>query len=385
MNLLLLVRSEILDILIMTYLLVYDRYCRKFRQGNDEFRLFAVACLGHAVFALLTEITVNLEGVPVWVNNGCHIIFYAFALLFYHTFFTYVVSLVTDGTRKKWITWITAGISIVTLVIMPVFPIYYLNGHGTKYSMGLGVAICYGVGFLMCIVSDILLLIYRKKIRREIVFALLPITTFAMIAMLLQIVIPEFLFTGSAMTMVAIGVFFAIENPIGKLYKEAMTDRLTKTLNRNAYVEWFNQLAEEINEDRYNKELVYILCDMNNLKGINDEYGHAEGDHMIMEAGKVLRKYLINATNIYRIGGDEFVVIYEGEKAKYALTELEGIPAACERTSQHLIYPLILAMGCAIRMKGENLQDLSKRADDLMYENKQELYRTSGMKRRGMP
>lgn len=78
----------------------------------------------------------------------------------------------------------------------------------------------------------------------------------------------------------------------------------------------------------------------------------------------------------FRQGNDEFVVIYEGEKAKYALTELEGIPAACERTSQHLIYPLILAMGCAIRMKGENLQDLSKRADDLMYENKQELYRT---------
>ena len=106
---------------------------------------------------------------------------------------------------------------------------------------------------------------------------------------------------------------------------------------------------------------------------------------MIMEAAKVLRKYLINATNIYRIGGDEFVAIYEGEKAKYALAELEEIPVVCERISQHLIYPLILAMGCAIRMKGESLQELSKRADELMYQNKQELYYTSGMKQREIP
>lgn len=75
MNILLIIRSEIMAIFILLFLAVYNEICAKYRDGKDFFRGVALTALGHSVFALITEITVNLEGIPVIWNNVFHIIF----------------------------------------------------------------------------------------------------------------------------------------------------------------------------------------------------------------------------------------------------------------------------------------------------------------------
>lgn len=52
------------------FLIAYDRYCAKFRTEKDKYFKFALACLGHWVFALITEITVNMDGISVGISVG---------------------------------------------------------------------------------------------------------------------------------------------------------------------------------------------------------------------------------------------------------------------------------------------------------------------------
>ncbi|WP_146204683.1 GGDEF domain-containing protein [Butyrivibrio fibrisolvens] len=78
-------------------------------------------------------------------------------------------------------------------------------------------------------------------------------------------------------------------------------DPLTFLLNRQAYYEYVRANEKKITG--------VISVDMNELKGINDTLGHAEGDKALVQIGTVLKKTRSHGTLIYRMGGDEFTVI----------------------------------------------------------------------------
>ena len=97
-----------------------------------------------------------------------------------------------------------------------------------------------------------------------------------------------------------------------QLSRETYTDTLTGVGSKAAYVKKVEELNEEIQQQRDSLEFAIVMVDMNNLKQINDEYGHKAGDqylqgccHMICEAFK--------HSPVYRIGGDEFVVVLIGQ------------------------------------------------------------------------
>lgn len=89
-----------------------------------------------------------------------------------------------------------------------------------------------------------------------------------------------------------------------KLEKKALTDDLTDAKNRNA----LNLLFQEPIPP---SSIVLFMFDVNNLKQINDERGHAEGDKLIIRTAQLITK-VFNVNDsfvIYRYGGDEFIVI----------------------------------------------------------------------------
>ena len=151
MNITLIVRPELFSIFIMIFLIIYDRYCAKFRSQtnrNDFFKL-ALVCLGHCIMAFVTEITVNMEGLSKIVNDGCHILLFLFSLLFCLYYFEYALSLVIPGTSyKKIFDKIVIFIGIAGALVMFFSPINYYKGNGTSYSGGIGVTLCFSLGFL---------------------------------------------------------------------------------------------------------------------------------------------------------------------------------------------------------------------------------------------
>lgn len=80
------------------------------------------------------------------------------------------------------------------------------------------------------------------------------------------------------------------------------TDELTKCLNRHAY-------EADIQKLDLNSEWVYISLDLNGLKQTNDKMGHSAGDELICAASSCMKFAFASYGKIYRIGGDEFVVL----------------------------------------------------------------------------
>ena len=147
----------------------------------------------------------------------------------------------------------------------------------------------------------------------------------------------------------------------------ATTDALTKLNNRTAYNRKISNLQKSVNNSG-----VIVYLDINDLKRVNDNYGHDEGDRHIKAAAEVI-KQAFREEECYRIGGDEFAVVMrtsihtpDMENRKKALESL------CQKYNEsvHPPYELHIASGYAVFENGEDLLSAQKTADDMMYENK---------------
>ncbi len=87
----------------------------------------------------------------------------------------------------------------------------------------------------------------------------------------------------------------------------SLTDELTGLFNRRGLT---TLLGQEIKRaDRLNKGFSVIYMDLDNLKEINDEYGHKAGDSLLVELTRIIKEVFRDSDIMARIGGDEFVVV----------------------------------------------------------------------------
>lgn len=370
------------NIAILFFLISYSIYCSKYHSGKNNFLPFAFVCLGHSIFAMVTELTVNNPDCPKLANDICHILFFIFALAFCLEYFIYTIYLVAPANKAR-IPRIIATIVCGFAILFTCFSkIEYLKGNGTIYSAGVGPSLCYAIGCFLFVGSVTLLAINYKKISWSVLFALIPITCIAVGFLITQIFVPELLFTGPAVTLILIGAFFAIENPIGKFEDRANLDLDTHARNRNCYEKDIEQLKKRIKEDKIEYPLIYVICDINGLKTVNDNYGHVEGDKLIFTAAEVLMTYLKNAKNVYRIGGDEFVALFEGVKISVVEEQIALVNVECEKASKNLVTPLTISIGYAVYTQGDDIEDVVRSADETMYANKDAYYKNKGLNRR---
>lgn len=97
----------------------------------------------------------------------------------------------------------------------------------------------------------------------------------------------------------------AVEKKL-KIY--ATTDMMTGLLNRAT---GFAALEQQLLlAKRHNWALTVCFVDIDNLKYINDTYGHKAGDNVIIKTGHILRGYIRESDLVSRIGGDEFLVVF---------------------------------------------------------------------------
>lgn len=96
-----------------------------------------------------------------------------------------------------------------------------------------------------------------------------------------------------------------IEN---ELLDKASTDTLTGILNRRSGIEL---LKNQVNINKHNHSLsVVCFIDIDGLKHVNDNYGHNEGDFLIVQITSIIKKYIDSTDIFFRYGGDEFVVLF---------------------------------------------------------------------------
>ncbi len=150
----------------------------------------------------------------------------------------------------------------------------------------------------------------------------------------------------------------------------ANTDSLTGVRNKHAYSESEALLNQRIRQNDIVK-LGVVVCDINGLKIVNDTQGHAAGDKLIKDACSLICEYFTHGA-VYRIGGDEFVVILQ-EKGFDTMHEvIEDINRVIEDNIKKK--EVVIAIGHSELTKDDQLvHDVFERADEMMYQRKQEL------------
>ena len=109
--------------------------------------------------------------------------------------------------------------------------------------------------------------------------------------------------------------------------KMATIDSLTGVKNKHAFVQWEEKINEAIRNGTQ-EPFAVVVCDINNLKAVNDLYGHKEGDECIRNASAKICRVFAHSP-VFRIGGDEFVIILsDGDYLKRAelMEEINEVP-----------------------------------------------------------
>ena len=159
--------------------------------------------------------------------------------------------------------------------------------------------------------------------------------------------------------------------------QQANIDFMTKTYNTRAYSAEKDKHQAEI--DSGAADFAVAIFDINNLKRVNDSYGHEMGDLLIKSAADVLKKTFASL-KIYRIGGDEFTVVIPGATDKSIELEFGLMEYEIDRTNKALDAPVTLAVakGYAIFDKAtdKEFKDVFVRADQNMYIDKENYHIT---------
>lgn len=376
LSVILTVREEAVCLLVLIFLICYHSIYKSSDENNDgkSFLKISSYALGHVILDILTVVTVNnLDVVPEAVNKVLHIAFYCFGLLFIMEFLDYVIKLTMSYKLLQQYRRIKFFPVLLIILLSFVLPMEYVEGRGTNYSYGQLIFVCYGIFALYCLLAMVLALVNYKNLDRKMRLAVLPTISLMVMMLSLQAAIPELLMTGAAVTFVCIGLFVTVDNPVSAYLEQALWDNATGVRNKNSFQKQLSALEKKYK----NKQLSigFVICDMNGLKLVNDNYGHAEGDKLIKAAASVLLENLEQAHNVYRIGGDEFAVIYLSPNDEEVVSEIENVRTACDNYKDSPI-KLSIAMGYASGTSDSSgFMEIYSKADALMYENKAEIKR----------
>ena len=153
----------------------------------------------------------------------------------------------------------------------------------------------------------------------------------------------------------------------------ARRDELTGVKNKTAYNELEKAVQENIDNGMDYLPFGLVVCDTNDLKKINDTYGHVAGDEFIKKSAMLLCNTFVHSP-VFRIGGDEFVVFLRGNDYSNREELMKILRAKAQENLQIKSEP-VLASGMAeyIPETDRLVTDIFDRADKEMYKNKREL------------
>ncbi len=157
-----------------------------------------------------------------------------------------------------------------------------------------------------------------------------------------------------------------------RLQEMSITDELTGLLNRRG----FFSLAEKqlLTAERKGRDMAVIYADMDDLKGVNDTWGHKEGDIALMEIANMLRQTFRESDIISRLGGDEFAVLVEITESNDELFIKKRLEENLNiiNSQDNRRYKLKISVGmvrCDLSHPC-SIDELLSKSDKLMYANK---------------
>ena len=159
----------------------------------------------------------------------------------------------------------------------------------------------------------------------------------------------------------------ANDQNVRKMKIMSSTDLLTGVYNRNAMN---NRISEDVNGTRLiQKPFGVFFIDVNGLKTINDTQGHLAGDNLLKDVASTLKELKSDNVEIYRVGGDEFLIITPKTSPAEFLRIEEELRSKCELPNR-----AHFAVGSCHSDENDDVRKAMQKADARMYEVKEEYY-----------
>lgn len=153
-------------------------------------------------------------------------------------------------------------------------------------------------------------------------------------------------------------------------------DELTGLLNRKGCIARFGESMSAAKANPKETPLSLALLDVDMFSKINQQYGHATGDNLLVEVAKAILDHAGKEAFAGRYGGDEFVIVFPGEEREQAFLKVEQIR---QKLSQHelitadgkTILGIFISGGVAsFPMDGRTENELFRKADHALYRAK---------------
>ena len=365
------VSSEILAIIMLIIINVSVISEKERNKRNTAFIIctfFTIVVLIFEIFNYLLEN--NMANTTIlYITNYCFIAG-GDGILYFFTKYAYECVNDKKKTSKR-----VLNIAVILIVINMVIQTYgvlsgdsfqIINAQFVSYPL-------YDVSFIVIVINFIVTIIYLYRNKKYIgkyhlrVFNMSYVLLFIVVVLLMIDVNLSFLPQCLSLCMLVVYIGIEKQEKENLLIKFADNDGLTNLLNRNAY----NKKLEVIKNKEDNVGVIF--ADLNNLKYTNDNLGHIAGDELIINFTNILRE-VFEDEEIYRIGGDEFVVILENNVDK--LNEKASL------FRNKVIEKNNIASFGEASGKCKDIDDVVKNAELLMYKDKREYYIKNGIERR---
>lgn len=149
--------------------------------------------------------------------------------------------------------------------------------------------------------------------------------------------------------------------------RKALTDAVTGLYNRN----YWEQIISGVTFQPRTQNFSLILIDVDNLKEINDTYGHIAGDKVIEIVGQAIKKCIRKEDAGLRYGGDEFIILLFNQDKKAAYRVIERIRKEINELTASQRMSIQISAGVAYYNSLRNVGDIIKMADRDLYKEKQ--------------
>jgi diguanylate cyclase (GGDEF)-like protein len=155
-----------------------------------------------------------------------------------------------------------------------------------------------------------------------------------------------------------------------ELQEQLLTDSLTSLYNLRAFRGVLDQSVEEAEIN--GKEVVLAVIDIDNFKKINDEYGHEEGNVVLIKLGRLLREFSGEDAIAARYGGEEFAILFQNIDGKEAVKRMEKILLLFSDSGFPGLGGEKVTFSCGIveHKNGQTSHEFFNRADKAMYHAK---------------
>ena len=165
-----------------------------------------------------------------------------------------------------------------------------------------------------------------------------------------------------------------IKNKIDKLGDKELKSLLHELIKER------NLLAKDIKIDyltgAYNKRViedikkygVVVMCDVDNFKSINDQYGHSVGDDILKLVAEEIKNHIRMNDILVRYGGDEFLIIFNYSNVDIIVNRMTLIQERVNKRSRGL--NVTISVGMSLPREGLDINETIKEADKALYESK---------------